>query len=112
MNAASNDRFQIDFKAVKDAAQQVLLLPAIHAIKVQTSHKRRTRTSAHDNAHNVRIAKLERRSNLTRNSASGLINGITASQPELLQAVPDDIHSFMDNNLSEYFYSYLIEFLL
>ena len=110
VTATSNDRFQIDFKAVKEAAQQVLLLPAIHAIKVQTSHKRRTRTSAHDNAHSMRIAKLERRSNLPRTSASGLINGITASQPELLQAVPEDIHSFMDNNLSKYHYMYLIQF--
>jgi hypothetical protein len=110
VNATSNDRFQIDFKAVKEAAQQVLLLPAIHAIKVQTSHKRRTRTSTHDNAHNLRIAKLERRSNLPRPNASGLINGITASQPELLQAVPEDIHSFMDNNLSKYHYNYLIQF--
>ena len=105
VNAASTERFQINFKAVKEAAQQVLLLPATHAIKVQMSKQKRTRGNVHDSAHNIRIAKLERHSNVSKNSINGLRNGITACQPELLQAIPEDIHSFVDNNLSKSIFS-------
>jgi hypothetical protein len=95
----SKVRFLIDFKAVKVAAQDMLLMPATHILKVQLPSRRRgVRGRIVDPEQNSRLARLEK-----RNSRSGTVDSSTGHskgfRAELLQAVPEDVSTIMDTNL-------------
>ena len=95
----SKVRFLIDFKAVKAAAQDMLLMPATHVLKVQLPSRRRgVRGRTLDPEQNSRLARLEKRNsrNSTSDNSKGQSKGYRA---ELLQAVPEDVNAVMDTNL-------------
>jgi hypothetical protein len=98
-SGSSKGRFLIDFKAVKAAAQDMLLMPATHILKVQLPSRRRgVRGRIVDPEQSTRLARLEK-----RNSRSGTVHSSTGHskgfRAELLQAVPEDVVTIMDTNL-------------
>jgi Tfp pilus assembly protein PilV len=99
-SGCNKGRFLIDFKAVKAAAQEMLLMPATHILKVQLPSRRRgVRGRIVDPEQNSRLARLEK-----WNSRSGTIDSSTGHKgfrAELLQAIPEDVTSIMDTNLCE-----------
>ena len=96
-SSKATGRFQIDFKAVKAAAQDILLMPTTHVLKVQLPSRRRgTRGRILDPEQNLRLARLEKR--ISRSSADDGKGGSSEFRAELLQALPDDVNSVMDSN--------------
>ena len=97
-----NARFQIDLKALRMAAQDVLLMPAIHVTSVQEPRKRRTWSgresstakSADSELTQGRARLLKHQKRLSSDIACGAAQ--VTLPIELQQAVPEEINMFLD----------------
>ena len=111
----ANERFQIDFKAVKMATQQILVMPATHVLKVQGPSRSRRKSRNASDSHVQHIATLVSMDAVTENRTSvataSLERRLVGSAPlskgpvkrslrcDLLQALPEDVSHFIDTNL-------------
>jgi hypothetical protein len=110
------ERFHIDFKAVKMATQQMLLMPATHVLKVQGTSRRKSRSASHSDSHshshvqhidNKRLdgmdAVTEKRASAATARSERRSIGIGAQKRslrcDLLQAAREVVTHFIDANL-------------
>ena len=116
-NESVAERFQIDFKAVKIATQQILLMPATHVLKVQglsrSKSKSKNRSASDSHVQHITTsdsmdAVTEKRSSVATTSSerrsvgsASLSKGpvMRSLRCDLLQAVPEDVSHFIDTNL-------------
>lgn len=107
-----SERFHIDFKAVKAATQQMLLMPATHVLKVQgpSRTKTKSRSASNSQVQHIEISRLDSMDAVTENrtstaTASSERRSVASGAQkrsllcDLLQAAPEDVNHFIDANL-------------